>query len=269
VIVLLPAATLSPNASSIIPPNRTVTFQWTNHQLANEGPQLIILPQGIPTNLSSIFTMNNPTAANLPGRSLSLAPGATSHQMTLPADLGPAIKWTVANCRNFPNKGRRCSQIVTSWKSMRIPNFFSTAIVPTMLHPRCVNCHLAPPSGFPPGHRPASADCGGCHDSTKPAEGNINLAWHAPDSDMNFVKRPSETVAQHIQRLCSMAKLNGGGFQHLTQDKLILWAVKSVNSGNVAVPPNGAALQAAPPGNVQVWQNAVYTWWFSTQKACD
>jgi hypothetical protein len=152
---------------------------------------------------------------------------------------------------------------------MHVSNFFSTVIVPTMLHPRCVNCHLAPPNGFPPGHRTASTNCGSCHNSTKPAEGNINLEWHAPPTDMNFLRRQNETVPQHIQRLCGMAIVGGNGYHHLTQDKLILWGVKGVNNGNVAVPSGGAALQAAPPGNVQAWQNEVYAWWFMTRKACD
>lgn len=269
VIVLLPQAAIAPNSPSSIPNNRTVTLQWSNHPQANQGPQLIILPQGLPQNLSALFTMVNPTVAAPSSLSIPLQPGATSHTMTLPPELGPAIKWAVANCRDFPNKGRRCSQIITSWKSMQVPNFFSTVIMPTMLHPRCVNCHLAPPNGFPPGHRTASTVCGSCHDATKPIEGNINLEWHAPPTNMNFVRGQNETVTQHIQRLCSAARLNGSGFQHLTQDKLILWGVKGVSNRNVAVPSGGAALQAAPPGNVQAWQNQVYSWWFATQKACD
>jgi len=273
VIVLLPQAITSASSPSTIPNNRTVTLQWTNHPQADQAPQLIILPQGLPTNLSELFTMSNPTVANLPGLSQEVrteGPNlATSRTITLPPELGPAVKWAVANCKDFPNKPRRCSQLITSWKSMRVPNFFSTVIVPTMLHPRCVNCHLAPANGFPPGHRAASTNCGDCHDSTKPAEGNINLDWHAPPTNMNFLRGQNETATQHIQRLCTMAKLNGSGYQHLTQDKLILWAVKGVSNGNVAVPSGGAALQAAHPGNVQAWQNQVFSWWFATMKACD
>lgn len=266
-LVLLPTAIPAANSPSTIPNNRSVTLQWTNHLQADQGPQLIIVPQGLPTNLSALFRMSTPTVAAPPGLSIPLPQGATSHTITLPPELGPAIKWAVANCRNFPDKGRRCSQLITSWRSMRVSNFFSTVIVPTMLHPRCVNCHLAPPNGFPPGHRAASTNCESCHASTKPAEGNINLEWHAPPTVMDFLRRPNETATQHVQRLCSTATQNG--FQHLTQDKLILWAVKGVTNGNVAVPPGGAALQAAPPGNVQAWQNQVYSWWFATMKACD
>jgi len=269
VIVLLPQAVTAATSSSTIPNNRTVTLQWTNHPDANRAPQLIILPQGLPSNLLSLFTMTTPTAANPPGLSIELQPGATTHTIALPPALGPAIKWAVANCKDFPNKGRRCSQLITSWRSIHVANFFSTVIVPTMLHPRCVNCHLAPPGGFPPNHRTASTNCESCHASTKPPEGNTNLEWHAPPSNMNFARGQSESVTQHIQRLCTMATVNGSGFNHLTQDKLILWGVKGVNNGNVAVPSGGAALQAAPPGNVQAWQNEVYTWWFTTRKACD
>lgn len=270
VIVLLPQAVNTAHSPATIPNNRTVTLQWANHPEANRGPQLIILPSGLPNNLSAFFTMTNPTAANPPGLSIELQPGATTHMLTLPPALGPAVKWAVANCKSFPNGvNRRCSQLITSWKSMRVANFFSTVIVPTMQNPRCVNCHLAPPNGFPPGHRAASANCATCHDSTLPAEGNLNPGWHAPPTNMNFVRGQNEAQAQHIQRLCTMAKVNGNGFQHLTQDKLILWGVKGVNNGNVVVPSGGAALPAASPGNVQAWQNVVYSWWFAAMKACD
>ncbi|MBA5865971.1 MAG: hypothetical protein GDA67_04645 [Nitrospira sp. CR1.3] len=279
VIVLLPQATVSTNSSFTIPNNRTVTLQWTNHPQANRGPQLIILPSGPPTNLSALFTMTNPTVANPPGLSIELQPGATSHTIPLPPALGPAVKWAVANCKDFPSKPRRCSQLISSWKSMRVANFFSTVIVPTMRHLRCVNCHAVAaenfqndpasnPNGGLPSNHPGvngSTNCTTCHtNALLPALGNINPGWHAAPASMDFRNR---TNAQ----LCSMAQQNAGGasgFQHLTQDKLILWAVNPNASGNVQL-PGAAARPAAPPANIEAWQNAVYSWWFQAQKACD
>lgn len=283
VIVLLPSATLSSNVPSIIPNNRSVMFQWTNHQLADEGAQLIILPDGIPTNLLSVFKMTTPTVANPPGLSMQMGQGVTNQAVPLDPALGPAIKWTVASCRNFPNKGRRCSQLLTSWKSMRVPNFFSTVIAPTFRHPRCLNCHAVATDSFQndpatngngglPSNHPQvnatldnSGGCANCHtNNLLPAQGTINPGWHAAPAAMDFRNR---TNAQ----LCSMAQQNAGGvsgFQHLTQDKLILWAVNPNQQGNVQL-PGGPGRQAAPPANIAAWQNEVYVWWFKTQKACD
>ena len=292
VIVLLPSATLSPNVPSIIPNNRSVTFQWTNHPLADEGTQLIVLPDGIPTNLISVFTMSNPTVANPPGFSMPLGSGVSNQAVVLDPGLGPMIKWTVASCRNFPNKGRRCSQLLTSWKSMRVPNFFSTIIAPTFRHPRCVNCHAVATDSFmndpatngngglPSNHPQVNAamdnsgGCANCHtNNLLPAQGTINPGWHAAPAPMDFRNR---TPAQ----LCSMAQQSAtdpitgqpvSGFQHLTQDKLILWAVNPNPQGNVQLPsiPAGQTRPPAPPANIAAWQNEVYVWWFKTQKACD
>lgn len=286
VLVLLPQAIFPANSPSTIPNDRRVTLQWTNHPDANRGPQLIILPQGIATNLSSLFSMSNPTVANPPGLSIELQPGATSHTITLPLALGPAVKWAVANCKDFPSKPRRCSQLITSWKSMRVANFFSTVVAPTFLHARCVNCHAVaadnfqndPPSngngGLPSNHPAvnASNNCAQCHtNNLLPAQGSINPGWHAAPANMDFRRGSNENAAQHNQRLCSMAQQTtsaGSGYQHLTQDKLILWAVNPNQSGNVLL-PGGAVRPTAPPGNTTAWQNEVYVWWHMTQKACD
>lgn len=305
--------------AGIIPANRNVTFPWTNNVVpnpgtqSNAGTQLIILPSG-PQQLSG-YSSINPTQVPAPGLSIPVNQGLTSQPVTLPQNL-PAIKWAVLSCHDFGNvtvqipqlngtattrvvnKGRRCTARNTAWRSMRVPDFFSTVIVPTLLHPRCVNCHAVaadnfqndPQSGgnggLPFGHQQvtsATDNAGGCasaschNDGRLPLQGDINPGWHAAPATKDFRKRPTENEAQHVQRLCALAQetvthpqtgqpVNGYG--HMTRDKLILWAVNANANGNVQL-PGTAARPPAPPGSIVAWQNAVYTWWFIAQRACD
>jgi len=169
---------------------------------------------------------------------------------------------------------------------MRVANFFSAVVAPTFLHPRCVNCHAVAPDNFQndppsngngglPSNHPAvnaATNCASCHtNNLLPAQGTINPGWHAAPGSMDFRRSANENAGQHIQRLCSMAQQTasaGSGYQHLTQDKLILWAVNPNQNGNVQL-PGGPGRPAAPPGNITAWQNEVYVWWHKTQKACD
>lgn len=297
VIVLLPSARPRSGATTTIPANRGVTFAWNNHNLGDAAPQLIVLPNAAQPALQTIFAQSNPTVANFPGLSIALEAGnqnctlvtGFACQMTLPAQLGPAVKWAVANCRNYQGKGRRCSQLITTWQVMKVANFFSTGVVPTFLSPRCINCHAVaadnfqndPPNnlngGLPSTHPGVNSgtNCASCHtNALLPTLGNINPGWHAPPASMDFRRRPNESQTQHVQRLCSMAQQNASGvsgFQHLTQDKLILWAVNPNQSGNVQLPsiPPGQVRPPAPPANIAAWSSAVFTWWFTTQKACN
>jgi hypothetical protein len=60
-------------------------------------------------------------------------------------------------------------------------------------------------------------------------------------------------------QLCDMARNPGSKastpLEHLTQDKLILWAVE-----NPRVPPDGRTLENAPPRSVVSWRAAVQRW---------
>jgi hypothetical protein len=63
------------------------------------------------------------------------------------------------------------------------------------------------------------------------------------------------------QQLCLSAHFGVGGqgttqavLDHLTQDKLILWAI---GDGRV---PGGGTRPLAPPGNIASWQATVQAW---------
>lgn len=270
VIVLLPPAVIPENVSQIIPVNQSVTFQWTNHPLANAPPQLIVLPDWTNTRLQPIFTSANPTTVVAPGLSIALQPNTTSHTITLSDALKPAIKWAVANCRNYPNKGRRCSQLLTPWKKMRVANIFMFQLAFTFNERRCQSCHAAAATNFQigaipglPATHPAvdatmnnqstqnNQGCRSCHtDALLPTLGNINPGWHAPPASMDF-------RGKSIGQLCQMARAPGSPsavFRHLMNDKLILWAV---GDGRV---PNGTTLSLASPSSIEEWRHAVVLW---------
>lgn len=270
VIVLLPIATIPADVSQIIPSNQTVTFQWTNHPLADAPPQLIVLPDWTNTRLQPIFTSTNPTTAGAPGLSIQMGQGATSHTITLANDFKPALKWAVANCRNYGDKGRRCSQLFTRWQKMRVANMFPYYLAFTFNEARCMNCHAAAATNFqigafpglPASHPQVNATtnnqstqngqgCRSCHtDALLPTQGSINPGWHAPPASMDFRNRS-------ITQLCQMAKSLGSSkaaYNHLTKDKLILWAVVD---GRV---PNGSTLPLAAPGSLEEWRHAVALW---------
>lgn len=275
--IVLPrqATATEPTGSATIPSNRSVTFRWTNNIVpapgiqANAGTQLIILPNG-PPHLSG-FSGANPTVVPPDGLSFQVNQGTNSQIVNLPPGI-PSIRWTVGTCHNFSNKGRRCTSRYTTWRTMRIANFFGVAMAPAFRHARCVNCHAVVPDGFandpqtdgngglPFGHFSANATmnnqsqqdgqgCRSCHrDNLLPTQGNINPGWHAP-SGMDF---RGKSDAQ----LCQMAKAfpsAGAAFQHLNQDKLILWAV-----GDGRTP--GGPQPIAPPGSILNWQRLIYSW---------
>lgn len=270
VIVLLPPATIPSDVSQTIPIDQRVTFRWTNHPLANAAPQLIVLPDWTTTRLQPIFTSANPTVVGVPGLSIAVPQGAITHTITLADALKPAIKWAVANCRNYPGKGRRCSQLLTPWNKMRVANLFMFQLAFTFNEGRCVRCHAAAATNFqsgavqglPSNHPPVNATtntqstqngqgCRSCHtDALLPTQGSVNPGWHAPPASMDF-------RGKNIGQLCQMARSLGSpiaAFRHLTQDKLILWAV---GDGRV---PNGATLQLAAPGSIEEWRHAVALW---------
>jgi len=276
--VLLPLATIPSGMTNTIPQNRSVTFQWNNNPFADQGFQLIVLPNG-PPHLSG-FSNNNPTVAPPPGMSITLPVNTTSHTLTLPANM-PGIRWAVGQCRNF-NGARRCSQLYNSWRSMRIANFFGVALAPTFRHDRCVKCHAIANSGFSnvvPGHPNIALgntnNCTTCHNSNLlPTQGNINPGWHEAPASMDFRNlNTSPPTLKTDAQLCQMAKLfpsAGAAFQHLNQDKLILWAV---GKGTL---PSGVVRPTAPPDNnppnadqeILDWQRLVYTW-HTGQQPCN
>jgi len=287
-LVLPTAPTLfGPPHPSPIPANRSVRFSWQHLTINIPGAassfpgdyQLTILTAS-PEDIG--WTTFNPEAVSSPNVSSRLNTGSTCpftpgqsnlnskcHTLTLPA--GPtSFIWTIANCATFPEKGRRCGP--SSFRSLTTSApatvTFSASLAPTFRHARCVNCHAVVPDSFqndsannPPGGLPsnhpgvnANTNCSTCHtNNLLPAQGTVNPGWHGP-AGMDFRNR-------NDQQLCLSAHFGVGGqgttqavLDHLTQDKLILWAI---GDGRV---PGGGTRPLAPPGNIASWQATVQAW---------
>ncbi len=275
-----------PNAPSLTAPaantglsnTRTVTYTWTANQAADAGYQLYILTRA-PEEIG--FNLYRPEAVlPIPNESVFIPPGTTTRTL----DMAPGqtvIGWSVASCATFQdgnqNRGRRCSVVVPPFRTLTAPAFFGFAIWSTFRHERCQNCHAVVADNFerdtaqvttrglPSSHATVSAstNCATCHtNSLLPTQGTVNPGWHAP-TGMDFRNK-------NILELCSLAKRGAGGAtssnavrEHLTQDKLILWAV-----GDGRRPSNSTPYPTAPPETnphntnqeIQAWQQVVNRW---------
>jgi len=210
------------------------------------------------------------------------------HTMTLPPGVESYI-WTIVNCTTYPEKGRRCGP-GSSFRSLAAPPLavsFSANLAPTLRHARCVNCHAVrtdnyqhdsannPPGGLPSNHPlpppppppnppptswspalEASGACEGCHfttgpNSLLPAEGDLNPGWHTPQSTRDFRNKTNEQLCQLAKTVVAPAQNTR---EHLTEDKLILWAL---GDGRV---PGGTRKLTAPPHSIQGWRLIVAVW---------
>ncbi len=142
---------------------------------------------------------------------------------------------------------------------------FSDHLAVTFRHPRCVTCHAVAATDFrrvndePPGVLPAShpivnagTDCVACHTSALlPGTGKIDPGWQSAPAHLDFRNLDDAT-------LCNMASqpVSGHGpLDHMTQDRLVLWAV-----GDGRVPFGNPALPLAPPQDIPTWQQLVAEW---------
>jgi hypothetical protein len=251
-------------------PSRTVTFRWTNNPIATAGTQLVILSD----RASAVgFRPEDPTTVAPPSMSIAVPVGANSHTVTLPPSFPNLARWAVATCREFQGKGRRCS-LLTAWAMVTVPPppTFATTLLPTFRHARCINCHAVaadnfqkataanPNRGLPSTHPDvtAASDCRSCHtNALLPSEGTLNPGWQAAPADMDFRNKSD-------MHLCLAANLPGSKArdvrEHLTQDKLILWAV---GDGRRPADASGSALPAlpvAPPMSIAQWRTLVQQW---------
>jgi hypothetical protein len=263
-----------PAANATLTNTRRVTYTWTANQAANAGYQLYILTRA-PEEIG--FNLYRPEATlPMPSEAVFIPPGTTSRTL----DLAPGqtiIGWSVASCANFQERGRRCSVTISPFRTLTAPAFFGFVMAPTFRHQRCANCHAVVPDNFqndvatnqnrglPSNHQAVNANtnCTSCHtNGLLPSEGTINPGWHA-EANMDFRNRTD-------QQLCAFARTGAGGAtsanavrDHLTQDKLILWAV-----GDGRVPQGRPRLQTAPPDRtppdtaqeIQAWQQLVNRW---------
>jgi hypothetical protein len=241
---------------------RRITFAWQNSTFANAGYQLFIWRNG----RANDYDFLDPARALVaPDRNIQLVAGTSNYTIDLPPGLS-SVRWGMASCANFPEKGRRCSQGMTT-RNFTVPPYFTYHLAPAFQHARCINCHAVKADNFakdtttdqskglPSVHSTvtASTNCATstCHSSSLLPAGGIDPGWQAAPA-------VSDLRNKNVAQLCSIA-LNPGSKagtvrNHLTQDRLILWAV-----GSGAV-PGGKYLEKAPPGTVSAWQQSVILW---------
>lgn len=178
---------------------------------------------------------------------------------------GGQVLWNVQACDEQIRRGG-CGPFSRPWRLGPPGRITFAELAPTFRHPRCVNCHAVSAGGFTPGEglpgshpevSPAmnaaqnpSDGCGSCHtDQLTSFVGNIDPGWRSPPPDLDFDGRSNS-------QLCDMARQPISGhspLEHMTEDRLILWAV-----GVGRVP--GGVLPTAPPNDIEAWRSLVELW---------
>jgi hypothetical protein len=268
--------------------HNAVNFQLGGGQASIPADyQLTILTQapedtGYPWVSPDALTYPNMSVRLFSGSTCPIVPGQSNlfsrcHTLTLPTTPS-SFTWTVSKCATFPEKGRRCGP--SSFRTLNAPQpfvvSFNTHLAPTFRDARCVNCHAVradgyqfdgaanPPGGLPANHptpspndptwsdaRENSGQCANCHTADLlPTQGNIDPGWHTTLASKDLRNKTNT-------QLCDMAKdpgsLAGTVLNHLTEDKLILWAV-----GKGTLP--GVQRVTARPNSIQTWRSIVQAW---------
>jgi hypothetical protein len=207
--------------------------------------------------------------------------GTSINSVIIPANLGNRVVWFVKACKGS-GSGEFCSYLTVGgypdegydiWQHQHILDLppatggETTTVTfndlrPAFEHSRCQNCHSVAADSYEIGggadgiglssmHQNvgASTDCMSCHASfLTPVNGlsDILLDWQA--------SLPSHVFAgASPDELCSFGKTGAGGHtaeEHLTEDRLILWAIY-----NGAWTGHGSGLNA-----VTEWKAAVHDW---------
>lgn len=241
-----PAATLVSPAAGATASNRRPTFQWQTVP----GAQTYKLYVYHPGPLAEFVIPN-------------LSNNQTQFTPATDLALDSPVYWSVHTCTTAT--GCSAAETPAQLRQLILPPrvSFATDLSPTFSHERCVNCHAVVATNFArvtPGLGPnhptgvtSTTNCATCHTNTLlPTQGTVNPGWHAPPQSMDL---RGLTAAQQ----CSLRAINAGTtagsvLNHLTQDKLILWAI---GDGRV---PNGTIKTVAPPGNITTWQTRVQNW---------
>lgn len=205
---------------------------------------------------SSACDMVSETTAGLRSR---LTPGQLSFRPASDLQFGTARRgnWSVRACSDAG-----CGPWPTSWWiNAPATVSFAAGMAPSFRHERCMNCHAVAATNFQPGAGglpaahvavTASTNCAvsGCHTTALQPAGTVDPGWHAPAAGSDL---RNKTDAQ----LCQMARDRGtvapSTLAHLTQDRLILWAV-----GDGRVP--NKTLPTAPPNSIATWRDRVQSW---------
>ena len=240
----LPAATLVSPAEGAMATDRRPTFQWQ------------LVPGAQTYNL---YVWHGPPLQDF--RMDSLSSNVASFRPATDLAMANPISWYVNACTTAAGCGS--PENAQQQRSLNLPPpiTFAANLAATFRHARCVNCHAVAATNFargtgglPSNHTAVTAatDCAlSCHTTALlPAQGSVNPGWHAAPSTMDFRNKTDPD-------LCNMAKnagsVAGTVLNHLTQDKLVLWAV-----GDGRVP--GKTLTTAPPNSISAWQERIQKW---------
>ncbi len=244
IINVLPAATLVSPAAGITAANRKPTFQW----------QLV---SGAQTYELYVYHADPLQEFRIPNLSSNVTQFTPATDLTL----ANPMYWYVKACTVAAGCGMPANSQQIRSLSLPLPFSFAAELAPTFRHARCVNCHAVTATNFAratpglgSGHSvvTATTNCQSCHTNTLlPAQGTFNPGWHAPPATMDL---RNLTDAQICELRARNAGTAGTVQNHLTQDKLILWAI---GDGRL---PNGAILPTAPPNNISTWQTRVQNW---------
>ncbi|HUF35013.1 MAG TPA: hypothetical protein VMN37_03635 [Gemmatimonadales bacterium] len=243
-----------PNAVLVSPPhgstaaNRTPTFQWQVVPGAQTYELYVYHSQPLQEfrlrNLSSNVTQFTPASGS-------------------PLTLASPVYWMVFACTQAVGCGSATES--AHIRTLNLPPLvkFSTDLAPTFKHARCTSCHAVEATGYargtgglPSNHIVVNGgtNCAqaNCHvSSLLPTEGSITPGWHAPASGMDLRNKTDYQLCLAAQNPGSAAP---DALQHLTQDKLILWAV---GSGKV---PGNKILTTAPPNRIDTFRDRVSAW---------
>jgi len=240
----LPAATLVSPAAGITASNRRPTFQWQS------------VP-GAQTYKLSVYHPNPVTefvVSNLSSNQTQFTP-ATDIVLESP------VYWAVHTCTT--PTGCSGPENMQQLRQLNLPPrvSFATDLAPTFMHERCVNCHAVAATffsrvtpGLGPNHPSATSttNCATCHTTALlPTQGTVNPGWQSAPASTDL---RNLTAAQLCARATNAGTVAGSVLNHLTQDKLILWAV---GDGRV---PNATTKSTAPPNSITTWQTRVQNW---------
>lgn len=240
----LPSAVLVSPAAGATAANRRPTFQWQS------------VP-GAQTYTLYVYHPNPLQDWSLP----SLSSNQTQFTPATDLTLASPVYWSVNACTTAAGCGSPATPQQVHQLNLPPVFSFATDLAPTFRHERCVNCHAVAATNFArvsPGlgsnHSTVSAstNCQSCHTNTLlPADGTVNPGWHAAPSSMDL---RGLSDAQLCQRATNPGSVAGSVLNHLTQDKLILWAIAD---GRL---PNGITRPTAPPNSVTTWRSRVQAW---------
>jgi hypothetical protein len=254
IINALPSAILVSPAAGATTATRKPTFQWQSVP----GAQTYEIQAYHPSPLQT-FTIS------------SLSSNQTQFTPATDLTLANAVYWAVNACTVAAGCGSPSTMQQSRTFNLPAAVSFATDLAPSFRSPRCVNCHAVVATSFArsaspglPANHPAvgptmntsttvATSCRSCHTDALLPPGSVNPGWKAPAASMDL---RNLTDAQ----LCLKAQdpgIAGTALNHLTQDRLILWAI---GGGSLPAGATMSPVTTAPPQSISTWTTRVQAW---------